>query len=170
MIIHLVPESLRESSDLPGNRGRATRLHSPFGPELFPYLVLLRVGFSLPSRLLEMRCALTLSPSGPHHFTLTPGRSIVPEGGIFSVALSVPSRIPRVTRHTALWSSDFPLLPDRSWNGWKQRSSELLQPANELTCNRGTYASRQGNAFRGYWLASESNLRNSSSSRTARPN
>ena len=29
-------------------------------------------------------------------------------GGIFSVALSVGSPLPRVTRHTALWSSDFP--------------------------------------------------------------
>ncbi len=29
-------------------------------------------------------------------------------GGLFSVALSVGSPLPRVTRHTALWSSDFP--------------------------------------------------------------
>jgi hypothetical protein len=29
-------------------------------------------------------------------------------GGIFSVALSVGFPLPRVTRHTALWSSDFP--------------------------------------------------------------
>ena len=29
-------------------------------------------------------------------------------GGIFSVALSVLSRVPRVTGHTTLWSSDFP--------------------------------------------------------------
>ena len=27
---------------------------------------------------------------------------------MFSVALSVGSPLPRVTRHTALWSSDFP--------------------------------------------------------------
>ena len=38
----------------------------------------------------------------PRHFTLTV------TGGIFSVALSVVSRRPGVTRHTVLWSSDFP--------------------------------------------------------------
>ncbi len=35
-------------------------------------------------------------------------------GGMFSVALSVGSPLPRVTRHTALWSSDFPRF--RKWN------------------------------------------------------
>jgi hypothetical protein len=39
----------------------------------------------------------------PHHFTLTSKR-----GGIFSVALSVDSRLPGVTWHSALWSPDFP--------------------------------------------------------------
>jgi len=40
----------------------------------------------------------------PHHFTLTCAGT----GGIFSVALSVGSRLPGVTWHPALWSPDFP--------------------------------------------------------------
>ena len=43
----------------------------------------------------------------PHHFTLTDK-----VGGIFSVALSVGSRLPGVTWHSALWSPDFPPAPD----------------------------------------------------------
>ena len=39
----------------------------------------------------------------PHHFTLTSSA-----GGIFSVALSVGSRRPAVSRHPALRSPDFP--------------------------------------------------------------
>src|SRR5436190_6981899 len=40
----------------------------------------------------------------PHLFTLT----LVAQGGIFSVPLSVRLPCPGVTRRTALWSSDFP--------------------------------------------------------------
>ena len=44
------------------------------GQPLLPYLVLLRVGFTVPPRSPSERCALTLIPdeSGPHLFTLTP--------------------------------------------------------------------------------------------------
>ena len=45
----------------------------------------------------------------PHHFTLTCALRRI--GGIFSVALSVGSRLPGVTWHPALWSPDFPLSP-----------------------------------------------------------
>jgi hypothetical protein len=62
------------------------------------YLTLLRVGFAMPSLLPVTRCALT-APFHPY---------LAERGGIFSVALSVGSPLPRVTRHTALWSSDFP--------------------------------------------------------------
>src|SRR5205814_9767971 len=48
------------------------------GPLLPSYLVLLRVGFTLPARLPRPRCALT----APFHPYLV-------RGGIFSVALSV---------------------------------------------------------------------------------
>jgi hypothetical protein len=65
-----------------------------------PYLVLLQVGFALPSLLPKMRCALT-APFHPYsNFRLS---------GIFSVALSVNSRFPDVIWHFALRSPDFPL-------------------------------------------------------------
>ena len=62
------------------------------------YLVLLPVGFTLPYMLPYMRCALT-APFHPYH-----------KGGIFSVALSLRSPSPGVTRHRVSWSPDFPLL------------------------------------------------------------
>jgi hypothetical protein len=65
-----------------------------------PYLVLLQVGFTLPLPLPTARCALT----APFH----PYRSTGDLGGLFSVALSVGSRLPGVTWHPALWSPDFP--------------------------------------------------------------
>jgi len=48
------------------------------------------------------RCALT-APFHPYHAPLAR-----PFGGLFSVALSVGSRRPGVTWHSALWSPDFP--------------------------------------------------------------
>jgi hypothetical protein len=50
------------------------------GPGFPPYLVLLRVGFTLPQPLLAARCALT-APFHPY--------SESPRGGMFSVALAV---------------------------------------------------------------------------------
>jgi hypothetical protein len=58
------------------------------------YLVLLPVGFSLPSPLPSTRCALT-APFHPCRPPSVPGRA----GGIFSVALSLGSPPPGVTRH-----------------------------------------------------------------------
>ena len=66
---------------------------------MLPYSTLLRVGFTVPPLLPVTRCALT----APFHPYLR-----LRGGGVFSVALSVGSPLPRVTRHTALWSSDFP--------------------------------------------------------------
>ena len=69
---------------------------------MFPYLVLLRVGFSLP-----LNVATSAVGSYPTFSTLPdPLRAI---GGIFSVPLSIASRRPAVSRHPALWSPDFPL-------------------------------------------------------------
>ena len=54
----------------------------------------------------------TIVGGSSHHSPLVPRHCFI--GGIFSVALSVldqdlrPSRAPRVTGHTTLWSSDFP--------------------------------------------------------------
>lgn len=82
---------------------RPTR--EPCGPHVglmpsLPYLVLLRVGFTLPLPLPATRCALT----APFHPYLDSKK----RGGIFSVALSVGSHPPGVTWHLALWSPDFP--------------------------------------------------------------
>src|SRR6516165_1843918 len=55
-----------------------------------PYSVLLPVGFALPSLLPARRCALT-APFHP-----CPGRT---QGGLFSVALSLGSPPPAVSRH-----------------------------------------------------------------------
>lgn len=94
---------------------------------LFPYLVLLRVGFTLPLMLPPARCALT-APFHPYR----PSRAR--SGGIFSVALSVDSRPPGVTWHPARWSPDFPPFPraERAaawptpWPAWYQRVSSAV--------------------------------------------
>jgi hypothetical protein len=103
------------------------------------YLTLLRVGFALPPLLPTARCALT-APFHPYPAL---------RGGVFSVALSVGSPLPRVTRHTALWSSDFPqpyagcdCLADsgltivshfcREWNRmWNSKSRICALPCSE---------------------------------------
>lgn len=72
--------------------------------KLDSYLVLLRVGFSLPRLLPDVRCALT-APFHPYQNLTLRGF-----GGIFSVALSVGFHLPGVTWHSVLWSPDFPLL------------------------------------------------------------
>src|SRR5512138_3856166 len=63
----------------------------------FPYLALLRVGFAKPIRYRTAGALL------PHLFTLT-GYPAVYFLWHFPSLTS-----PRVTRHSALWSSDFPL-------------------------------------------------------------
>jgi len=71
------------------------------GPHIvFLYLVLLRVGFTMPLLLPKARCALT-APFHPYRTRF---------GGILSVALAVGSHLPGVTWHSTLWSPDFPHL------------------------------------------------------------
>jgi hypothetical protein len=105
-----------------------TRAGHPFLPEgrTSSYLVLLRAGFTVPP----------WSPSG--RWALTPPFHPYPvrqarRGGLFSVALSVPSRGLRVTERPALRSSDFPLRPK------PERSSSPLWRAE------GLYAATSGN-------------------------
>jgi len=91
--------------DQSSGMGAAAHLKQPTreqcGPHLmFPYLVLLQVGFTLPQLLPVARCALT----APFHPYPSPSKY----GGILSAALSVGSRPPAVTWHPALWSPDFP--------------------------------------------------------------
>ena len=98
-VIHLGRASPRASSDLPGSRaGRTLRAQSA---RKLPYLVLLRVGFTVPRAVTSraVRSYRTFSPLP------APKRL----GGVFSVALSVGSRRPGVTWHPALRSPDFPL-------------------------------------------------------------
>ena len=71
------------------------------GPSLLPYLVLLRVGFTLPAELLLPRCALT-APFHPYPIVVTIGRCV------FCGTFRIRNRIPAVSRHAALWRPDFP--------------------------------------------------------------
>ncbi len=103
--IHLCCTSPYTFSDLPGSGMGHALLRVVSTRKLLPYLVLLRMGFTLPPMLPPVRCALT-TPFHPYHIT----RSAT--GGIFSVALSVDSHPPGVTWHPARWSPDFP--PRRS--------------------------------------------------------
>ena len=88
-----------------------------------PYLVLLRVGFTLPR---------PLPPGGallPHHFTLTPALGLAVQANPFAAfqgrppgrgvaeavsflwhwpSMGLEAHVPDVIRHTALRSSDFP--------------------------------------------------------------
>jgi len=97
-IIHLGPTSPSASSDLPGSpRGRR------FGAlrhRALPYLVLLRVGFTMPRRVATRAVR--------SYRTISPLPRAEARGGIFSVALSVGSRPPGVTWHPVRRSPDFP--------------------------------------------------------------
>jgi len=118
-----------------------------------PYLVLLRMGFAVPLLLPEARWALTrrscdrprpcgtrtVSPSpDPTPFSLQerdfaalrPQSRASAIGSLFSVALSIASRRPAVSRHPALRSPDFPLrkriaqrLPGQLRNGLSHRKA-----------------------------------------------
>ena len=121
--IHLGSASPQTSSNLPGN---------PRGPRaaksLFPYLVLLQVGFTVPRNVATraVRSYRTLSPlPAPKRF-----------GGLLSVALSVGSRPPGVTWHLALWSPDFPL----------HRSTAIAWPTPRIN-GKATHAITQASIF-----------------------
>lgn len=88
-VIHLGDMLPYPSSNLPGQRrGNVALCH--------PYLVLLRMGFAVPSVLPRPRCALT----APFHLFLEMQAS---SGSLFSVALSINTlrHCPGVTRHPA---------------------------------------------------------------------
>ena len=69
------------------------------GQRILPNAVLLQVGFTRKGSCLPLGELL------PRHSTLT---LHIVQGGIFSVALSLESPPPGITRHPALWSPDFP--------------------------------------------------------------
>jgi len=87
----------RHSSDLPAGLARRASTQFP------AYLVLLRVGFALPSPLLTTRCALT-APFHPYRRLNLPAVCFLwhfPSSGL-------DAAVPDVIRHAALRSSDFP--------------------------------------------------------------
>ena len=104
VIIPLAPPLLAGSSDLPESPLPRGGWGWRAGPALLSYLVLLRVGFTLPSRSPGTRCALT-APFHPYP----------PEGGRYvfcgTCRESHFERDPlAVNQHAALRSPDFPLL------------------------------------------------------------
>jgi hypothetical protein len=97
----------------------ATLIRENRGPELPPYLVLLRVGFALPATLLARRCALT-APFHPYPGVATEAVCFLWHFPSKNLPLLRKERarmvtpLPDVIRHTALRSSDFPLLAPES--------------------------------------------------------
>jgi hypothetical protein len=92
-------------SDLPaGLARRASTRAAAYAATLPAYLVLLRVGFTMPPTLQPKRCALT----APFHPYLT-----LADAAVYSLwhlpSRSLDAPVPDVIRHTALRSSDFPL-------------------------------------------------------------
>ena len=107
VIIPLAPSLLAGSSDLPESPLPRGGWGWRAGPALLSYLVLLRVGFTLPSRSPGTRCALT-APFHPYP----------PEGGRYVFCGTCrESRFERdplaANQHAALWSPDFPPLARR---------------------------------------------------------
>ncbi len=93
----------RASRDQPGwrNGNVPEILRTSRGSLCHPYSVLLPVGFTLPPPLPEARCALA-APFHPCPQDIDPGkpsRSPDRSGGLFSVALSLGSPPPAVSRH-----------------------------------------------------------------------
>ncbi len=102
-----------ESADKPGfvednhSSGQHVTMHlkrptrEQRGPRImFPYLVLLRVGFTMPQAV--TRCAVR------SYRTISPLPTFKNTGGLFSAALSVGFHLPGVTWHSVLRSPDFP--------------------------------------------------------------
>src|SRR5690606_23688419 len=94
------------------------------------YLVLLRVGFTVPQTVTScaVRSYRTLSPL-PAPVCFRTWRL----GGLLSVALSVGSRLPGVTWHSALWSPDFPPRRTLSASGRYARSDCLADSGRHIT-------------------------------------
>ena len=89
-----------------------------------PYLLLLQMGFAVPTTSLPSRCALT----APFHPCLAHPK--VGRGGLFSVALSVGSPRLAVSQHHALWSSDFPLASSKVASVYLDRSEPRAEPSH----------------------------------------
>ena len=123
-------------SSLWGGRRRPPRAAYPrlgrCGPHLAAYLALLRLGVAVPWPLPAAAVGSypTVSP-------LPPGR---PDGGLFSVALSVASRRPGVTWQSALWSSDFPRAVSRPRPAVRPQDNTTLTSDYCPDCHEGPEA------------------------------
>ena len=117
---------------VPETRGPATAGPAGAGRSVVSYLALLRTGFAMPRRLLFERWALT-PPFHPYR-RHTDQRRFIFCGTVRRAALKRPARVYRqqsartrgrcwVTRHRALWSSDFPPRPGRS------QTEAILRPS-----------------------------------------
>src|SRR4029077_136684 len=100
--------------------------------ETLAYAALLPMGFAVPPALPRARWALT----PPFHPCRRPAKKSGVDGGLFSVALSSTFLPPGVTRHRALWSSDFPpAAPERTQRSperRRRRQSSLRATAPQL--------------------------------------
>ena len=106
-VIPLRRTSLHAFSNLPGSSaGHANGTLFGLAPS----------GVCLATNCYQSRGALL-----PHLFTLTGAEAL---RRLFSVALSVGSRLPGVTWHSALWSPDFP--PPKRVNTIEKRSPNRL--------------------------------------------
>ncbi len=88
-------------------------------------------GWGFPCRRLlpATRCALT-APFHPCLRGIPCAHGTFHIGGMFSVALSIGSRRPGVTRHPALWSPDFPpVLAHQRLSGQLRARSYARRPA-----------------------------------------
>ena len=147
-VIPLGRALLHGSSDLPGSCDAPSQ-HVPAGSAnsrggariertgaVLPYLVLLRVGFSLPPPLLAARCALT-APFHPYPAQLADAgddASTNKLGGAVYFLWHFPStalerRRPDVIRHIALWSSDFPPPARATWPARRSGTTSVHGPA-----------------------------------------
>ncbi len=119
-IIYLGPASLQTSCGLPGTRAERAAPRSLLG--LAPGGV----------------CRATSVTGGPVRSYRTVSPLPVPVGaigGLFSVALSVALRRPGVTRHPALWSSDFPLSGRKTADSDPHSSASDAQNVAFLACS-----------------------------------
>jgi len=96
------------------------------------YLVLLPVGFSLPPPLPAARCALT-APFHPCRPPGVPGRT----GGVLSVALSLGSPPPGVTRHRTSVEPGLSSLPRRGERPSGRLAQEIWEFATCLSKPEG---------------------------------
>ena len=119
---------------------RPTRKLWAGNPQTLPYLVLLHVGFTMPWMSPPRRCALT-APFHPYH--RPEGRL----GGMFSVALSFRSPGLDVNQHTALQSSDFPLVSPWPKPRRNQRPSRGLGQAKSLCASFSISATSLQSSF-----------------------